>query len=301
MRCVPCASASPAAVTGGVMADGVRAMLLRLLRVPAEPAPPPGDPERLRTFRAAPSYLRYSIAAWVFKQAGAALGLLASYLFLQSFTRHVPFAYFGLMEQVFIAAFIAQLPFSFALVRLDFEMRWYMLTDRSLRIRHGIVRVNEQTMTFANVQNITIRQNPLQRLFGVSTVAVRAAGGGAAQSGSGGTGSGSHEATFEGVADAEAIRDLIRERIRRYRGAGTGDPDERDGPTLALPVAGGAAVASRAVAPGAAPAGTAPTAAVAATASVTAPAATTALTAAVAAADRLLDEMRRLSRALHAD
>jgi membrane protein YdbS with pleckstrin-like domain len=226
------------------MAEGVRTTLLRLLRVPAEPVPPPGDPDRLRTFRAAPSYFRYSVAAWVLKQAGAAAGLVASYLFLQSFTRHVPFAYFGLMEQVFIAFFIAQLPVSFALVRLDFEMRWYMLTDRSLRIRHGIVRVHEQTMTFANVQNITIRQNPLQRLFGVSTVAVRAAGGGAAQAGSGGTGSASHEATFEGVADAEAIRDLIRERIRLYRDAGTGDPDEPEGSPPPLHV-GTAAAADR--------------------------------------------------------
>jgi membrane protein YdbS with pleckstrin-like domain len=262
------------------MAERLRAAMLRLLRVPAEPAPPPGDPDRLRTFRAAPRYFHYSIFAWVFKQAGAALGLVASYLFLQSFTRHVPFAYFGVMEQLFIALFIAQLPFSFALIRLDFEMRWYMLTDRSLRIRHGILRVHEQTMSFANVQNITIRQNPLQRLFGVYTVAVRAAGGGGSQSSPGGGGSGAHEATFEGVADAEAIRDLIRERIRLVRGAGTGDSDD------GLLVSGsGAAPVPMA---GVSPAGTAAAAAL--------PSA--ALTMARTAADTLLDEMRALRRAL---
>jgi membrane protein YdbS with pleckstrin-like domain len=265
---------SPATVADGTMGDRLRPALLRLLRVPAEPAPPPGDPDRLRTFRAAPRYFHYSIFAWVFKQAGAALGLLASYLFLQSFTRHVPFAYFGLMEQVFIALFVAQLPFSFALVRLDFEMRWYMLTDRSLRIRHGILRVNEQTMTFANVQNITIRQNPLQRLFGLHTVAVRAAGGGASQPGTSGTGGGPHEATFEGVDNAEAIRNLIQERIRRYRGAGTGDPDEPDGlPVLSTTAADAGAVAL-------------------------APAAATAFASVRTAADRLLAETRDLRRAL---
>lgn len=206
-------------------ADTLRERLLRLLRVPPQPAPPPGDPLLLRTFRAAPNFFRYKVAAWVLKQLGAAAGLLFSYLFLQSFARSVPFGYFGLVEQVFLLLFVAQLPFSFMLLRLDFEMRWYMLTDRSLRIRHGVVRVSEQTMTFANVQNITVRQNPLQRLFGVYTLAVRAAGGGGGQSDAG-AGSDTREAQFEGIADAEEIRDLIRERIRSYRDAGLGDPDE---------------------------------------------------------------------------
>jgi membrane protein YdbS with pleckstrin-like domain len=207
--------------------ESLRTTLLRLLRVPAEPAPPPGDPRLLRTFRAAPSYFRYSMAAWLLKQLSAAAGLLFSYLFLQGAVRGIPFGYFGLLERFFIAVFIAQLPFSFALLRLEFELRWYMLSDRSLRIRRGILSVREQTMTFANIQNISIRQNPLQRIFGISTVAVRAAGGGGANSSQGGLkGGDSHEATFEGVSDAEGIRALIRDRIRLYRDAGLGDSDE---------------------------------------------------------------------------
>jgi membrane protein YdbS with pleckstrin-like domain len=202
--------------------------LLRFLRVPAEPAPPPGDPRLLRTFRAAPQFFRYKVATWGLKQLGAAAGLLFSYFFFQNVAQRIPFGYFGLIEQLFILAFLAQLPFSFALLRLDFEMRWYMLSDRSLRIRHGILKVREQTITFANVQNISIRQNPLQRLFGVSTVAVRAAGGGGGNSqGTPGSGAGdAHEATFEGIADAESIRNLIRERVRMFRDSGLGDPDE---------------------------------------------------------------------------
>jgi membrane protein YdbS with pleckstrin-like domain len=211
------------------MGDAVRAWLLRALKVPAEPAAPPGDVRLLRTFRAAPSYFRYSVAMWMLKQASAAAGLLISYFFFRGVVMgDGAFGYFGLLERIALVGFVAQLPFSFALLRLDFELRWYMLSDRSLRIRHGIVAVREQTMAFANIQNIAIRQNPLQRLFGIATVVVQAAGGGSATSQKGGAkgGGSSHEATFEGVDNAEEIRSAIRERIRRHRDTGLGDPDD---------------------------------------------------------------------------
>jgi uncharacterized membrane protein YdbT with pleckstrin-like domain len=221
------------------VAEGWRDRLLRLLKVPAEPEPPPGDVRLLRTFRAAPSYFGYSVAKWVLKQASAAVGLLFSYMFVTNVLSDLPIPYFGMLELLFVTAFVAQLPFSYMVVRLDFEMRWYMLTDRSMRIRHGILSVHEQTMTFANVQNITIRQNPLQRLFGIATIAVRAAGGGGSESGSGGKSSGTHEAVFEGVDDAVAIRDVIRDRLRQYRDAGLGDLDESSEQLAAAPAHAG--------------------------------------------------------------
>lgn len=212
------------------MADHAGERLLRLLRVPPEPAPPPGDPTQLRVFRAADAYFGYSVAVWVLKQISAATALLFSYLFFRLFVQQGNswMGYAGIFEQIAIAAFVLQLPFSFALLRLDFQMRWYILSDRSLRIRSGILKVREQTMTFANVQNISLRQNPLQRLFGICTVAVQAAGGGASAKNSSGTSQGtdSHEARFEGVADGHAIRAAIRDRVRMHRDAGLGDPDD---------------------------------------------------------------------------
>jgi membrane protein YdbS with pleckstrin-like domain len=218
------------------MAERWRAWLLRMLRVPAEPAPPPGDPAVVRTFRAAPSYFRYSVAIWALKQAVATVGLFTSYLFFRNFIffRGFGYGWIGVVEAVALAGFLVQLPFSYALLRLQFEMRWYILSDRSLRIREGIVSVHERTMAFANIQNISIRQNPLQRLFGIATVVVRAAGGGSstAQKGPHGSGGGSsHEATFEGVDNAEQIRTAIRDRIRLQRDAGLGDPDDAAVPT----------------------------------------------------------------------
>lgn len=221
------------------MADQAGARLLRLLRVPPEPAPPPGDPSQLRVFRAAHAYFGYSVATWVLKQVSAATALLTSYVFFRYVVRqgNAWMGFANVVEQLAIAAFILQLPFSFALLRLDFQMRWYILSDRSLRIRSGILKVREQTMTFANVQNISLRQNPLQRLFGICTVAVQAAGGGAAaKNRSEGQTADSHEARFEGVADGHAIRAAIRDRVRLHRDAGLGDPDD-DGPEPAQPPA----------------------------------------------------------------
>ena len=114
-------------------------------------------------------------------------------------------------------------------LRLNYEMRWYKVTDRSLRIRAGVWNVHEMTMTFANIQNISITQGPLERLFGISDVRVETAGGGGA-SGSHGQGSGIgsnlHVAVFRGVDTPEQIRDLMLDRLRQVRSTGLGDPDD---------------------------------------------------------------------------
>jgi len=129
-----------------------------------------------------------------------------------------------------IGGFLAQLPLSFLMVRLDYRYRWYMVTDTSLRIREGLFSIREQTMTFANIQNLSIRQGPLQRLFGISDLRVRTAGGGEH------TGQGKemeesanmHLGYFRGVDNAAEIRDLIARRMRLQRDAGLGDPDESE-------------------------------------------------------------------------
>ena len=126
--------------------------------------------------------------------------------------------------------FLLQLPVSFAVARLDYEMRWYIVTDRSLRIREGIMRIREMTLTFANVQNISIRQGPLQRLLGIADVVVRTAGGGGSSEshgGHGGTvGESMHVGKLRAVDNAVEVRDLILERLRRWRDSGLGDPDD---------------------------------------------------------------------------
>ncbi len=123
--------------------------------------------------------------------------------------------------------YLIQIPVTYALMRLDYEQRWYVVTDRSLRLRTGIWRVREMTMSFANLQQISVSQGPLQRLLGLADVRVQSAGGGSAQPGHPTPGLRSlHTGHFHAVDNAEEIRDLIVERLRRFRESGLGDPDE---------------------------------------------------------------------------
>ena len=74
-------------------------------------------------------------------------------------------------------------------------------------------------MTFANIQGIRVNANPIERLLGLANVEVRSAGGGdtAHEPSSG------HVGKFAGVDNAEAIRDLLVERLRVYRDSGLGE------------------------------------------------------------------------------
>lgn len=206
----------------------MKTLLLELLRVPSRPDPPPGAAGSLRTFRASNRFYQYEVFVWLLTQVGGLVGLL----FGASVVATIPpdTAARTLFSWLEIAAWIAyglNLPVTFYLVRLDYQMRWYMVTDRSLRIREGILRVREKTMTFANIQNLSVRQGPLQRILRIEDLEVQTAGGGASRQGQEAeVGDAMHVAKFRGVDNAEEIRELIRIGMKRHRDSGLGDPDE---------------------------------------------------------------------------
>lgn len=241
------------------MFEFLKALALRLAKVPSEPHPPAGSPGSIKVFRAAPNYWKYLLVTWGLKQIAGACAIV----FFLSMTatwqaaadsaarkdpraepprgRHrfsarlpgiVPSALGALhtLELIGLGFFLVQMPFSLAATRLNFELRWYIVTDRSLRLREGILSVREMTLTFANVQNIAIKQGPLQRLLGIADVVVRTAGGGGTDAHgheSQGAGATMHTGTLRAVDNAEHVRDLILDRLRRLRDAGLGDPDDR--------------------------------------------------------------------------
>jgi membrane protein YdbS with pleckstrin-like domain len=124
-----------------------------------------------------------------------------------------------------IVIYVVQLPVTYAVVRLEFESHWYIVTDRSLRIRSGIFRIQESTMSFANVQQVTVTQGPLQRFLCIADVRVQSAGGGGKEHGKPEDHS-MHTGVFHSVDNAHEIRDLVLERLRNFRAAGLGDPDD---------------------------------------------------------------------------
>jgi membrane protein YdbS with pleckstrin-like domain len=225
----------------------LKSLALRFAKVPPEPHPPAGSPGSIRVFRAAPNYWKYLLVMWGLRQM---LGAFAIVVFLsmtatwqaaatrsvtdgKRIARFVPSAIHTL-ELIGLGFFLLQVPFSLALARLNYEMRWYIVTDRSLRVREGIFGVREMTLTYANVQNIAIQQGPLQRLLGISDVAVRTAGGGGSTDAHGnqghGPGASMHTGILRAVDNAEQVRDLILDQLRRLRDAGLGDPDDRHHP-----------------------------------------------------------------------
>lgn len=212
--------------------ERARTALLDFLDVPTGLHPPAGDPRQTRVFRAAPAYFRYKLVLWALAQGGALVGLVVGLVVAQMVAAQAgseTLAFWIAVAETFgVLAFLANLLVSLAVLRLDFEQRWYAVTDRALRIREGILTVREQTLTFANVQQVGVRQGPLQRLLGVADVHVSTAGGGggATKGEHGALGANLHEGYLRGVADAPAIRDLIRERVRQHRDAGLGDPDD---------------------------------------------------------------------------
>lgn len=232
----------------------MRALLLRLLRLPAEPEPPPGDRESLAVFRASRRYLAYRRFRWALQQVGAVVGLVVSLVFLRGIEQGaLPgleklavrldglawlVARLGLdlslvdvlsvIEGFAIAAFLVQLPVGFAMLTLSWEQRWYMVSDTSLRIRDGLWRVREQTMTLANIQNMNVRQGPLQRLLAIADLEVHTAGGGAvhAEGRDDARASDGHLGRMVGLDDADGVRDRIRAALSRHLDAGLGDPDD---------------------------------------------------------------------------
>ena len=200
------------------MPEALNAQLLRWARVPPEPHVPEGSRDSVRVFRAGQNYYKLLLV----KAAVGYLGPLVALIVITAAAAAPSIAsavrtVWVTLDMLAWAVLLASMVVTFLIVRLNYEMRWYIVTDRSLRIRSGIIAVKEITMTFANIQDIRVTANPLERLLGLANVVVHSAGGG----GEGGVLG--HVGKFEGVDNANAIRDLMVDRLRTYRDSGLGE------------------------------------------------------------------------------
>jgi membrane protein YdbS with pleckstrin-like domain len=203
------------------MLDPLRNAVLAALRVPPEPHAPEGSPGSVRIFRAGRNFFRWQLLSWSLAHLSAILGVILAYTVAWRWVEKSP-AWaqwlFATAEIGGVIGIVFAIPFSFLALRWQYELRWYMVTDRSLRIRRGVWNVEELTMTFANIQEIRVRSGPIQTFLGLANVEVTSAGGGANEDGH----RSSHIASFEGVDNAPEIRDLLVERLRSYRDSGLG-------------------------------------------------------------------------------
>jgi uncharacterized membrane protein YdbT with pleckstrin-like domain len=108
-------------------------------------------------------------------------------------------------------------------IHLRYDTTWYVLSDRSMRIRRGIWKIHETTITYDNIQNVSIRQGPVQRYFGISNVLVETAGGGTTTSEGQSSTVAGHSGLLEGISNAEEVRDLVLAKWQESRTSGLGD------------------------------------------------------------------------------
>lgn len=220
----------------------LRKPLFKFLRAPAGPPPlPPGSPASVEAFQPARGYLLHQLTVW---GSGFAFALIGEFLLwrldgtsFHIFGRDITLpteVFVGLPIGLAIVLTIAAAIGKYYLIRLDYDLRYYIVTDRNVRIRQGEINITEATYTFANVQNLSIRQGPVERLFGVSKLIVETAGGANAadeKDSSFFEGPG-HRGVLAGISNPVELRDQIQARLRRYRDAGLGDPDDDGGPAI---------------------------------------------------------------------
>jgi uncharacterized membrane protein YdbT with pleckstrin-like domain len=199
----------------------------RLLRIPADPHPPPGDEASTQIYRAAKNYYKYLVALWLITSVLAMLFplIIVIVFVVLAFSAREFSIFWVLIPGAILLLDLVVCLFRLAIIRLNYEKRWYIVTDRSLRVREGVVGVREMTVTFANIQNISVSQGPVQRLLGIADLRVETAGGGGA-SDPHHHGQNLHTAWFRGIDNASAVRELIQQRLRQWKDAGLGDHED---------------------------------------------------------------------------
>jgi len=200
---------------------GVWGVLTKWFRVPhLPPALPVGPGEQLQSFRPSGGFLRYlKFKFWL------ALVLFDGIVFVVWLAAIAASPGLALLFGP-IALIVAIVPdiIAYVAIHLRYDTTWYVLTNRSLRMRRGIWEIHETTITFENVQNVSIESGPLERFFGIANVIVDTAGGGSsAKDARGQAAANYHQGRIEGIDNASEIRTLVLSRVRQSRSAGLGD------------------------------------------------------------------------------
>jgi len=208
-----------------------KGVALALMKAPSRPPDPPsGSSGDVQIYRASPKFLTYRLLVfWTIISLNWLVpwGILIVWLFEREIA--------PLIVAIVYASVLAIVQFViYFAIRIDYDMRYYIVTDRSLRIREGAFIVKEKTISFANVQNLRVVQGPVMRLFGIWHLKVDTAGGGASSSEH--TERVAHRVQMAGIGNAHEVRDRIRGHLRRYASStGLGDLDDR-GDDAAPPV-----------------------------------------------------------------
>jgi uncharacterized protein len=94
---------------------------------------------------------------------------------------------------------------------------WYELREDEMSWKRGVWFRTTGIVPFNRITNLDVKQGPVMRALGISTLAVQTAGY---------SGQAVPEIRIEGMEHAEELREIIRSLVRQTgsRGDGTGEP-----------------------------------------------------------------------------
>lgn len=207
------------------MFEALKARLAAWLRVPTDPPHLPEGQRRGTVFRAAPQFLTYQLVVGLLPIA--VLFIVSAGLLIAGALTVVPGWAVALIAGVvplLLGAWALLVVFG---LRIEYELRFYALGDRTLRIREGVIEVRELTITLTNIQNVRVDQGPIEQALGIANVIVETAGGGGPTERPTRGGASGHRGILAGISNATEVRDLLRQAMASSAHlTGLGHPEE---------------------------------------------------------------------------
>ncbi|MFN7732830.1 MAG: PH domain-containing protein [Pirellula sp.] len=210
--------------------EGIWGILTPYFKLPKEPPNLPSvEGEEVESLHPSEAYLRYrKFEFWVLLFI-VDFALTAGWIALFAFNPLIGI----LVTPLALALIILPDIVAYIAIHLNYDTTWYVLSDRSMRLRRGVWSLHETTITFENIQNIHVQQGPLQRWFGFSNLTVQTAGGGGGGE-HGAAMSGAHVGVLEGLDNAQEVRERILARCGKQAGAGLGEEHSAESTLHAL-------------------------------------------------------------------
>ncbi|MCC6335570.1 MAG: PH domain-containing protein [Myxococcales bacterium] len=195
----------------------LRPLFLPLLKLKLEPPHLPEGTSLVRHLRPSPSWLAYRYLQTLFGLLNQfiGVGVMAVVLIVRLESAGVALAVLLAVVELFVIGL------ALVTTRVDYDLRHYLVGDRSLRVAQGAWRREEATLSYANVQNLEVLQGPLERLFGFKSLIVSTAGSDASPQD---PSSNSHLVTMVGLENADELRELILGMLRHHKDSGLGEP-----------------------------------------------------------------------------
>lgn len=90
--------------------------------------------------------------------------------------RYLPMEWQWLGFTLTIGAFLMQFSITIASLWAEWRTTWYVVTDQGVQQRTGFWTIHETSLRYSNVQQVVLKQGPVQRLLGLGDVVLSTAG-----------------------------------------------------------------------------------------------------------------------------